>query len=191
MKELWEKSKFIEFIDNWCIKELELNSLYGNNKLSLSSSKDQHKIKYINNCLVEEISEYMYAKDSNHRLDELADVLNFSSWLVIATGLDISKVKNILFNNKTKFSYTLVGLDYYSFIGSTIMLGMMAMNVLQNRGWVENETETDENLFYSRIEEYIACILFFIACQGYTDIEILEALTKKIETNKCRINNGY
>ena len=66
----WTTGDTQDFIHKWVEYGEKINNLYNNRVLNLSSAKDQAKCKYINNCLLEEIAEYMDAnpEHKNHRM---------------------------------------------------------------------------------------------------------------------------
>lgn len=189
--EKWSLEDTQDFICQWIDYGDRLNSLYNNKRLNLSSAKDQAKCKYINNCLLEEIAEYMDAKieHRNHRLDELADVCNFLSWLRFATGVNPERIITQIEDIKYQSNYSPI--NSYTIIGSFTMYGLMQMNLLHNREWVEDETPLDERRFLSGIIQYITDIIYFISCQEFKVNEVLEAIERKYQVNYKRIKNNY
>lgn len=187
---MWSKDEIDELFRQWPKISGEVGKLYGNKKLSLQVRSDQMMIKHINNCLVEEISEYDWAESQGEKLDELADVLNFTHWLITATDTDLNHlIQLISFHSVFRYGFTSINSD--SIIGKMVTTGMMAMNLLKNRGWSNYDMLTDEEMFMSRIELYISYIIYFVINQDFTLEEVISALNNKLNTNINRIKSNY
>lgn len=189
---MWSKDEIAELFRQWPKISEEVGKLYGNKRLSINIAIDQERIKYINSCLLEEISEYDWANGNGNgeKLDEIADVLNFTYWLIVATGTNIEDIK-ILGTTKAVFKYPFSPIDQDSILGRILTTSMMAMNTLKNRKWSNYDMETDEVLFRSRLDMYIAYVIYYIANQNFTLEEVISALNNKLNTNINRIKSNY
>jgi len=193
LREFWtrfmdlRKKRFYAF----CEVEVHNNGLVQPN-ISLSSARGQEAFRILAFRVIEELAESIQANSVEHKLEEMADAINYvlsipyldlsiiSSTSVLESCIFLSKPGNFLGSQ----------LDFYDLGGVAYQLGVETGDYLRNRAWTKNA----QDLYFVGARKLMEClqIILSVLFVPFVDFDQLRwYLIAKDEVLKFRIRTNY